>query len=99
MTEAKKTELDAAQALGEVRGQLTSITLLLQSQHESTNRRMDDLQKSLDKRFDTVEDRIGTLEQNERATAIKAATAGAGAAALTIGITEVIKGFFTHFPR
>jgi hypothetical protein len=93
MTSSAKTDLDAAHALGEVRGQLTSITLLLQAQHEASNRRMDDLQKSIDNRFDSLENRIGTLEQNERGTAIKAAASGAGAAGLTILLTEVVKGF------
>lgn len=73
--------------LGEVKGQLSGIAVLIKETNDSTNRRLDDLKKSVDDRLKTHEERIGRLESNERGTAIKAAALGAtsGAAAGLVG--------------
>lgn len=84
-------DLATAQELGKVQGQLTAITQLLQAHHEANNKRMDDLQKAIDGRFDTLETRIQTLEQNERSTAIKAAASGATAAGVAMLLIEGVK--------
>lgn len=85
-------DLATAKELGKVQGQLNTITQLLQAHHEASNKRMDDLQKAIDGRFDSLEDRITTLEANERSTAIKAAASGAAAAGLSMLVIEAIKG-------
>lgn len=92
--QATQLAVQTARELGELKGQLTQIAQLIQATHESTNQRIDaahaatnqridDYQKSNEARMDSHEKRIGTLEQNERATAIKAAAIGATAGALS----------------
>ena len=65
------------QQLGEVKGQLANITLLIQSSQIETHRRIDDLRTSMETRFDGVEERLTRVEENERATAMRAAGSGA----------------------
>lgn len=91
-------ELQTAQQLGQVQGQLNAITSLLNAHHEASNARMDDLRKSVETRFDSVDtrlaglgNRLGKVEENERNTAIKAATAGAASGGLAFLVGEVIR--------
>ena len=65
------------QQLAEVKGQLTNITLLIQNSQTSTHQRIDDLRTSMETRFDGVEERLSRVEENERATAMRAAGSGA----------------------
>lgn len=67
--------------------QLVGINNMIQSQHQATNQRIDDLRHSIEGRMDSHESRIEKLEQNERSTAVKAA----GVSALT---TALMTGFF-----
>ncbi len=62
--------------LGQVKGQLTVLLQVIQSNNSATNQRIDDLRDSVVDRLDSHEKRISTLEANERGTAVKA---GAGA--------------------
>lgn len=63
--------------LGQVKGQLTLITQLMQQHHDATHQRINDLSKAMDTRFTGVEERLSTLERNERGTAMR--TAGVAA--------------------
>jgi hypothetical protein len=97
----------AAVQLAEVKGQLKAMTQMIQAQHDATNqmlsaqhaatnRRIDDFRESVETRLDGHEGRIGRLEGNERATAIRAgasgALAGSLAGALVEGIKALVKG-------
>ena len=73
--------------------QLTGINTLLQSQHASTNQRIDDLRHSIEGRMNGHEGRIGTLERNERGTAIRTATVSALTSALVAGCIAVLKNW------
>jgi hypothetical protein len=80
--------------LGEVKGQLTAMQQLMMANHQSTNQRIDDLKESINTRLNGHEGRIGTLEKNERSTAIKAGTAGALAGALAAATIAGVKAAF-----
>lgn len=79
--------------LAEVRGQLTMIAQLIQNNHGATHQRIDDLRKTVETRFAGVEDRLETIEQNERGTAIRAAGSGAFSGAIVAGAIELMKHF------
>lgn len=64
-------------AMGKLEGQLAAMTTLMQHNHNATQTRIEDLSKSVGVRFDGIEKRLGTLEQNERGTAMRAAGTGA----------------------
>ena len=64
-------------AMGKLEGQLAAMTTLMQQNHLSTQTRIEDLSKSVGVRFDGIENRLATLEQNERGTAMRAAGSGA----------------------
>lgn len=69
--------------LAEVKGQLQTITAMIQHNHEATHQRIDDLRHTVETRFKGVDERIGALERNERDTALR--TAGVGAFTGVIG--------------
>lgn len=79
--------------LAEVRGQLTMIAQLIQANHGATHQRIDDLRKTVETRFTGVEERLETIEQNERNTAIRAAGSGAFSGAIVAGAIELMKHF------
>ena len=54
----------------------------MQQNHQATQTRIEDLSKAVGVRFDGIEKRLATLEQNERGTAIRAAGTGALAGAI-----------------
>ena len=64
-------------AMGKLEGQLAAMTALMQQNHQATQTRIEDLSKSVGVRFDGIEKRLATLEQNERGTAMRAAGTGA----------------------
>ncbi len=59
--------------------------------HADTNRRIDDLHHAQNNRIASVEGRVGTLEQNERSTAIKAGIAGAASGLIAAAGIATIK--------
>lgn len=69
--------------MAEVKGQLTTITAMIQANHEATHQRIDDLRHTVESRFQGVDERIGALESNERDTALR--TAGVGAVTGVLG--------------
>jgi hypothetical protein len=69
-------------ALGKLEGQLAAMTTLMQQNHSATQTRFEDLSKSFGARFDGIEKRLATLEQNERGTAMRAAGTGAVSGAI-----------------
>lgn len=79
--------------LGQVKGQLTAITDLIRQNHAATQTRIEDLSKSVGVRFDGIEKRLATLEQNERGTAMRSASAGALAGAVVAAGIAAIKSF------
>lgn len=78
--------------MGQVKGQLTAMTALLQQNHTATQTRIEDLSKSVGVRFDGLEKRLATLEENERGTAIRAAGTGALAGAIVAAALTALKG-------
>lgn len=85
---------ETLRALGQVQGQLTGIENLIRDTAASTNRRIDDLKDSVDTRFEDHSNRIARLENNERATAIKAAGIGAAAGAASGVVGQVLGALF-----
>lgn len=81
--------------LAEVKGQLTMIFQLIQTNHGATHQRIDDLRQTVESRFTGVEDRLEVIEKNERETAIRAAGSGAFSGAIVAGGIELLK----HFSR
>jgi len=82
--------------LAAIKGQLDMMLKLLQEQHNATNRRIDDMNKSMDQRFDRLDSRVETLEDRERTTAIRtAATSAISAAVVSAGIA-LLKGVSGH---
>lgn len=79
--------------LAEVKGQLSMIAQLIQTNHGATHQRIDDLRQTVENRFSGVETRLETIEQNERGTAIRAAGSGAFSGAIVAGAIEVMKHF------
>ena len=82
--------------MGQVKGQLTAMTALLQQNHIATQTRIEDLSKSVGVQFDDVKSRLTTLEANERGTALRAASTGALAGAIVSAALVAIKGGFGH---
>ena len=82
---------ETLRALGQVQGQLTGIENLIRESSAATNRRIDDLKEAMDDRFQDHGERIARLENNERATAIKAAAIGATAGAVSQVLTALFK--------
>jgi hypothetical protein len=78
--------------LAEVKGQLQQISQQLHMNSEATNRRIDDLRHSVEGRLAGHESRLGTLERNERGTAIRVAGIAAGASALVSAAVALAKG-------
>ncbi len=77
--------------LGEVKGQLKMMTAMIQQNHESTHQRINDFRHAIEGRIDTVENRMDTMEKNERGTALRAAGGGAVSAAIVAGAIEAMK--------
>lgn len=82
--------------LAQVQGQLTAITAMIANNHNSTNQRIDDLRHSIEGRLGGVEGRVGTLEKNERSTAIRVAGIAAGSSAVVAAGIEVARQLFAH---
>lgn len=78
--------------LGQVKGQLTAMTAMLQQNHAATQTRIEDLSASVGVQFDDVKKRLATLESNERGTAIRAAGTGALAGAIVAGMLAFVRG-------
>lgn len=79
--------------LAEVKGQLKLMMQLMQQNHEATHQRINDFRHAVEGRVATVENRMTTLETNERATALKGAGSGAIAGAITGAAIEALKYF------
>ncbi len=77
--------------LGTIKGQLNTMMTMLQQNHADTNRRIDDLRHAQESRTKGVEDRVSTLEKNERGTAIKAGVAGAMTGGIATAALVAIK--------
>lgn len=85
---------ETIRALGQVQGQLNGIADLIRETSAATNRRIDDLKETMDDRFQDHGERISRLENNERATAIKAAAIGATAGAASGVVGQVLGALF-----
>jgi ElaB/YqjD/DUF883 family membrane-anchored ribosome-binding protein len=89
------TELNmqALQQLAEVRGQLSTITQLLQQNAKHTDQRIDDLRRSIEDRMDMQESRLDNLEKNERGTAIRTAAVAAVTSTIVAAGMAIARGF------
>lgn len=72
-TDAHAAALQSLVEVAAVKGRLDAIMQLLASNHGAIQQRITDLQVSTGQRFDGLDERINTLEKNERSTAMKAA--------------------------
>ncbi|MFT4191649.1 MAG: hypothetical protein QM617_09035 [Comamonas sp.] len=77
--------------LAKLEGQLTSVMQLMQQNHDSTHQRINDMRHAIEGRMTGVEARVGTLEKNERATALRGASGGALSGAMVGGLIELVK--------
>lgn len=82
-------------AMGKLEGQLSAMTNLMQQNHQATQTRIEDLSKAVGVRFDGIEKRLATLEQNERGTAMRAAGTGALSGAIVAAGIAAMK-FLGH---
>lgn len=80
--------------MGQVKGMLQGLTTQIQSNHEATKTRIEDLKQTVDTRFTAVEKRLSSVEANERATALRTAGAGALSGAIVTAAIEAFK----HLP-
>jgi hypothetical protein len=84
-------ESQVLQTLGLVMGELKGLRGQLADGTAATNRRIDDLKDSIDKRLDVQETRIETLETGQKLLLTKTASYGGLAGGLVSGIIELIK--------
>ena len=102
MPEASCTDINATglAEISAVKGQLTTIILLIESHHAATDQRIDDMRRAVEGRLDGIEKRLGNVEANERITAIRTAgiagTVGTAAGALVAAAFEVIRRTTGH---
>jgi hypothetical protein len=82
--------------LGQVKGQLTLLLQMMQNNHDSTNKRIDDMRHAVEGRLEGVEGRVGVLEKNERGTAIRSSASGALAGAIVAAGIAAIKATTGH---
>jgi chromosome segregation ATPase len=91
MSDPNQINTSALVELGTIKGQLNTMMTMLQQNHADTNRRIDDLRHAQEARTLGVENRVSTLEKNERGTAIKAAAAGAASGFIAAAAIAAIK--------
>lgn len=82
--------------LGQVKGQLTLLLQMMQNNHDSTNKRIDDMRHAVEGRLEGVEGRVSVLEKNERGTAVRSAASGAASALIVSASLAAIKGLTGH---
>ena len=78
--------------LGKLDGQMQMLMSVMQSNNASTHQRIDDMRAAIAGQLDSVEKRLGTLEANERSTAVKASSAGAIAGVIAAAGVAALKG-------
>ena len=82
--------------LGAIHATLEANQRALEASQHATNMRIDDMRTAIGSRLEGHDQAIHTLQANERATAIKAASAGAvagtGAALLVNALISAIRG-------
>lgn len=77
--------------LARMEGQIAAQTQLAQQYHDNTSVRINDLRHAIEGRIDGVEKRVGTLEGNERSTAIKAHASGALSGAIVAAAIKALE--------
>lgn len=93
--------------LGEVKGLLHGVTEMIRNSQESTNRRIDDLGASINKRMDNVDERLRAVaDKADGAMTLSTDTAarisrhsaffGGGSGALVAAAIEIIKAIVHH---
>lgn len=92
MSDSNQLSTVALQQLAEVKGQLANITLLIQISQSSTHQRIDDLRQAMEGRFEGIEQRLASVEANERSTAVKASAVGAVSSAVVTAVVQLLKG-------
>ena len=91
MSDPTDVQIASLQLLAEVKWQLASISLLIQNCLSATHQRIDDLRKTVEDRFTGIEERLGRVEENERKTAMRAASVGALAGAVVPAGIELLR--------
>lgn len=87
MSNPNDLNIAALVELAAVKGQLQTMTQMMQNNHDATHRRMEDMQRANEQRFDTIDERLSVVEANERGTALR--TAGL-AAVTSAGVSAVV---------
>ena len=85
--------------LAAVKGQLETITLMMGNHHDATHQRINDMQRFNETRFDGIDGRIGTLEKNERDTALRTASIASLAGAVSSAIVAAGMAMLKIPPR
>ena len=93
------TNTAALVQLAQVKGQLETITQMMSHHHETTQQRFSDLQHYNETRFNGIDGRIGTLEKNERDTALRTASIASLAGAVSSAIVTAGMAMLKIPPR
>lgn len=96
MSDSQDREIATAAQIASMEAKIDMLMDLVEKGQQDTHRRIDDLRHAFEKRLETNESRIATLEANERQTAIKAAAFGAASSAATTVFMDLLKGLFKH---
>ena len=80
-----------SQQLGLVLGKLDGIEKMMDANHVSINRRLDDMQDNNDRRFDAVEKRVEHIETEQKNIIWKVASWSSLGGAIVAGSIEAIK--------
>lgn len=94
MSTSEDLNAAALAEIAQVRGQLTNITQLILNGQAATNTRIEDLRRTFEGRFDGVEKRLSTIEQNERGTAMRTSAIGAVSGAIVAAAIAALR----HIP-
>jgi len=85
------SEENTQRTLGEILGELRGMRSEMRSNHEATNRRIDDLKASVDTQISGLTDRVEVLEAGHTKLLSKTAGLGGVAGGLVSGVIELIK--------
>lgn len=102
MADAQPDNIAVLTQLAQVQGQLTALAALIQHNHTATNQRIDDKFAAMDQRIEdtqnalntglqSMEKRLGVLEDRERTTAIRTAGVSVLTSALVAGAIAALK--------
>ena len=78
--------------LGEIKGEISGIKVLVETSTAATNKRIDDLKDHLDNSLESTERRVTVLEAGQSRLYSKSAVSGGLSGALIVAGVEIVKG-------